>query len=336
MADGQTELLAAEKGDVGLLSGAVAGRALDSFTSLIQQNNSQGISERAQNHFDSIVVGHLSDPNDPKIVWAIEEKGTARPLRPALSARSARHPSRCLPVPPAIPAAVAAFLALDATVLADGHARSRRSRSMKRMLFNATQPEELRRGHRRRTETDRPRHRDRRPRTTQEQYLQGASSPASSRRSKPASSTTAKTATASCRSRKSPAATSATASTCAAARIQDAIREGQELHRPGREGRARQQGRGADHLHLAGRPLPGADAEQPARRRRLAPHRGRGPQELRETIDQLECPKGMSLIARTAGIGRSARRAAVGPELPAASCGAPSTAPSKSGKRRRS
>jgi len=80
LADGQTELLAAEKGDVSLLAGAVTGRALDSFTSLIQQNNSQGISERAQNHFDSIVVGHLSDPNDPKIVWAIEEKGTATVL----------------------------------------------------------------------------------------------------------------------------------------------------------------------------------------------------------------------------------------------------------------
>ena len=48
-------------------------------------------------------------------------------------------------------------------------------------------------------------------------------------------------------------------------------------HRPGREGRARQQGRGAHDVHLPGRPLPGADAEQPARRRRLAPHRGRGP-----------------------------------------------------------
>jgi hypothetical protein len=80
LADGQTELLAAEKGDASLLAGAVTGRALDSFTSLIQQNNSQGISERAQNHFDSIVVGHLSDPNDPKIVWAIEEKGTATVL----------------------------------------------------------------------------------------------------------------------------------------------------------------------------------------------------------------------------------------------------------------
>jgi ribonuclease E len=40
-------------------------------------------------------------------------------------------------------------------------------------------------------------------------------------------------------------------------------------------------------------------------------------------------PEGMSLIARTAGIGRSARRAAVGPQLPAASCGAPSTGAAK-------
>ena len=50
---------------------------------------------------------------------------------------------------------------------------------------------------------------------------------------------------------------------------------GRDQRRPGtagagREGRARQQGRGADHLRLAGRPLPGADAQQPARRRRLA------------------------------------------------------------------
>ena len=48
-------------------------------------------------------------------------------------------------------------------------------------------------------------------------------------------------------------------------------------HRPGREGRARQQGRRADHLHQPRRPLPGADAEQPPRRWRLAPHRGRRP-----------------------------------------------------------
>ena len=48
--------------------------------------------------------------------------------------------------------------------------------------------------------------------------------------------------------------------------------------RPGRQGRARQQGRGADDLHLARRPLSRADAEQSARRRRVAPRRGRGAQ----------------------------------------------------------
>ena len=42
---------------------------------------------------------------------------------------------------------------------------------------------------------------------------------------------------------------------------------------------------------------------------------GEDREELKENLDQLDYPKGMSLIARTAGIGRSARRAAVGPEL---------------------
>ena len=48
--------------------------------------------------------------------------------------------------------------------------------------------------------------------------------------------------------------------------------------RPGRQGRARQQGRGAHDLHLARRPLSRPDAEQSARRRRLAPRRRRGAQ----------------------------------------------------------
>ncbi len=47
----------------------------------------------------------------------------------------------------------------------------------------------------------------------------------------------------------------------------------------GRQGRARQQGRGADHLSVARRPLFGADAEHRARRRHLAQdHHGRRPQ----------------------------------------------------------
>ena len=47
-------------------------------------------------------------------------------------------------------------------------------------------------------------------------------------------------------------------------------------HRAGGEGGARQQGRRAHHLHQPGGPLPRAHAEQSARRRRVAAHRGRG------------------------------------------------------------
>jgi len=74
---GQIELVAAEKGDVSLLKDAVSGRALDRFVALIQQNNAQGIFERAQNSFDSVVAGRLMDPNDPNINWAVKETGTA-------------------------------------------------------------------------------------------------------------------------------------------------------------------------------------------------------------------------------------------------------------------
>jgi ribonuclease E len=74
----------------------------------------------------------------------------------------------------------------------------------------------------------------------------------------------------------------------------------------GREGRARQQGRGADHLRQPGRALPGADAQQPARRGVSRRIEGEDREELKENLDQLDYPKGMSLIARTAGIGRSA------------------------------
>lgn len=75
--DGVAELSAAAQGDTGKLAGALTGRALDSFTALIQRNNVQGISEGADNHFESVVAGHLADPNDPGIVWAVKETGTA-------------------------------------------------------------------------------------------------------------------------------------------------------------------------------------------------------------------------------------------------------------------
>ena len=62
-------------------------------------------------------------------------------------------------------------------------------------------------------------------------------------------------------------------------------------HRPGREGRARQQGCGAHHLRQPRRPLPGADAEQPARRRRVAPHRGRRPRPAARSHGQPADPR---------------------------------------------
>ncbi len=77
LADGTTEVLAAEKGDQTLLSLAATGRALDKLIVLLQQEEAQGVFEHVQNHFDSVVAGRLPDPNDPAVTWAVEEKGTA-------------------------------------------------------------------------------------------------------------------------------------------------------------------------------------------------------------------------------------------------------------------
>jgi hypothetical protein len=57
--------------------------------------------------------------------------------------------------------------------------------------------------------------------------------------------------------------------------------QGRDPRRPGTagaggQGRARHQGRGAHDLRQPGRPLPGAHAQQPQGRRHFAPHRGRG------------------------------------------------------------
>ena len=100
------------------------------------------------------------------------------------------------------------------------------------------------------------------------------------------------------------------------ARIQDALREGQELIvQVEKEERGNKGAALTTFISLAGRYLV------------LMPNNPRGGgvsrriegddrQELRETMAQLELPEGMSIIARTAGIGRSRRRTAVGPELP--------------------
>ena len=87
--------------------------------------------------------------------------------------------------------------------------------------------------------------------------------------------------------------------------------------RPGREGRARQQGRGPDHLHLAGRPLCGADAQQPARRRRQPPHRGRRPRRAQGGDGPARIPQGHEHHRAHRRHRPLGARTAVGPELPA-------------------
>jgi len=112
-------------------------------------------------------------------------------------------------------------------------------------------------------------------------------------------------ATVSCRSRKFPATTSKPGVDAGKARIQDVLSNGQELivqvekDERGNKGAAL-----TTYVSLAGRYLV------------LMPNNPRGGgvsrrvegddrQELREIMDQLEVPAGTSLIARTAGIGRT-------------------------------
>ena len=131
-------------------------------------------------------------------------------------------------------------------------------------------------GDRRWTKTPRLRNRNRRARTAQGQHLQGRRHP---RRAFAGSLL--------CRLRRRPPRLSAVQGNLQAVlRARRAGQPGAHQRRdprrpgtagPGRKGRARQQGRGPDHLRLAGRPLCGADAQQPARRWRVAPHRGRRP-----------------------------------------------------------
>ena len=104
-------------------------------------------------------------------------------------------------------------------------------------------------------------------------------------------------------------------------------RRGQERHHqgrhprrpgtagPGGKGRARQQGCGAHHLRLAGRSLPGADAQQPARRRRQPAHRGRRPRGAEGEPRPARLPQGHEPDRPHRRHRPHGRRAAVGPEL---------------------
>src|SRR6266550_987048 len=84
------------------------------------------------------------------------------------------------------------------------------------------------------------------------------------------------------------------------ARIQDALREGS----------------GADHLHQPGRALPGPDAEQPARRRRLAPRRGRRPERAARHPRPAAAARWHERHRPYRGDRAHAGRTELGPELP--------------------
>jgi ribonuclease E len=75
----------------------------------------------------------------------------------------------------------------------------------------------------------------------------------------------------------------------------------------GRQGRTRQQGRGADHLSQPRGPLLRADAQHRARRRdQPQDHQRRRPQEAQGNRDnELDVPQGAGLIVRTAGAKRT-------------------------------
>ena len=74
--DSRIDLEAVATGDTGVLSQARTGAALDSIRKLVEANNAQGIAEREQIKDDAVVVGRLPDPNDPRVVWCIEERGS--------------------------------------------------------------------------------------------------------------------------------------------------------------------------------------------------------------------------------------------------------------------
>ena len=191
---------------------------------------------------------------------------------------------------------------------------------MKRMLFNATQPEELRVAI-----VDGQKLVDLDIETAGKEQRKSNIYKAIITRIEPSLEAAfveyGGTATVSCPSRKSPAAISSAGVDVGRARIKEALREGQELlvqvekDERGNKGAAL-----TTFISLAGRYLvlmPNNPRGGGVSRR----IEGEDRNELRDALDQLEVPQGMSIIARTAGIGRNARRTAVGPELPDAAVG---------------
>ena len=76
LADGKIEVDAAATGDGSHLGQGELGRSLDAIKAIIQSNLDRGLLEKSSTRLDSVVAGHLADPNDATIVWCVEEHGT--------------------------------------------------------------------------------------------------------------------------------------------------------------------------------------------------------------------------------------------------------------------
>ncbi len=74
--DGQLELQALEQGDPAAHDNADTGRASASLSALIAKNNAAGVYERETVHVSEVVVGRSADPNDPSIMWLVQERGS--------------------------------------------------------------------------------------------------------------------------------------------------------------------------------------------------------------------------------------------------------------------
>lgn len=75
LADGNVELVAVRQGDAALLGGADSGNRLQRLRQVIDGDNADGVYAIETTTYRSIVVGHLSDPNEQTLNWCVEEKG---------------------------------------------------------------------------------------------------------------------------------------------------------------------------------------------------------------------------------------------------------------------
>ena len=74
---GGLEIVASAKNDPQVLREADTGNRLRVLLDLINQQQSQGVAYRySQPAVDRLVVGHLTDPNDPSVTWCVEEVAT--------------------------------------------------------------------------------------------------------------------------------------------------------------------------------------------------------------------------------------------------------------------